>query len=155
MSATYMPATPPPSGVVAALNPEAAKAIDAYNAFDESLPARRSAEQLKKLDELRAEAFEHLGDDLFVNLAAEKGELVATLTRELAALQADWRRLEELAALNRQAPQRPPELLRPAIRMPRRHPGHGACKSRSAAASCSRRCATCSRRWVADHAVQR
>ena len=55
---------------------------------------------MNKLDELRAEAFEHLGDDLFVNLAAEKGELVATLTRELAALQADWRRLEELAALN-------------------------------------------------------
>ena len=36
MSATYMPATPPPSGVVVALNPEAAKAIDAYNAFNKA-----------------------------------------------------------------------------------------------------------------------
>jgi len=99
MTTAYLPATLPPSGVVAGVNPSAATAIDKYHQLDAKLPPRRSPSELNEIDELRGRALRELGDDFFTDLDGEEAKLRDTLREELATLSSHWRRLEEMRAL--------------------------------------------------------
>lgn len=99
MTTAYLPVALPPSGVVAAVSPAAAKAIDKVHRLDASLPPRRDAEQCNQLDELRGSALVELGDKFFTALDVEDAELRETLRQEIEQLRGNWARLEAIQGL--------------------------------------------------------
>ncbi len=101
LSNSYLPAqAPPPLGVIEAVNPKAAEALRALQAREHAPEWHVSDSAAPSVDELRAEAFSELGDEnFFAPLAQEKVRLLAELAEDAARLEANWRRLEDIAGL--------------------------------------------------------
>lgn len=96
---TFLPPVLPPAGVVAELSADAAAAITEFRQFDATLPARRSAEQLNTLEEVRGKALQALGGEFFADLEREEAELRAALGEQLEQVMARWGRLEQIRGL--------------------------------------------------------
>lgn len=102
MTLDYLPATLPPEGVVATLNPAAAEAIGNFSDYEATLPARRSDEQLNRLEQLRGQALAGLFDDEFwAALDAEEAELREAIAEQVAQLRTRWGRLEAIRGLRK------------------------------------------------------
>ncbi len=100
-SNSYLPAQAPPAlGVVEAVNPKAAEALRALQARERAPEWRVTDPTESTLDELRATAFDELGDENFFGpLAEEKVRLLAELAKDTERLETNWRRLEDIAGL--------------------------------------------------------
>lgn len=99
---TYLPPALPPAHVVEALNPKAARAITKFHELEDSMPARRSAEQLNALDEARDKVMVELTSEEFINSNdRQEVKLHAQLAEQLREVSAGWGRLEQLRGLRK------------------------------------------------------